>query len=116
MSGKVQYGPYNVTQGGKGAVVADPPPITATAVSGGAEPSWPTTEYETVVDGGVNWTAIFARVAQGTVLSVVDQRIFQHDQYQYPSQYFQYGSVTWTSGANEGLSVAVRDSGAVSST
>jgi len=115
MGGKNSYGPYNVTQGGQGAIVADPPAITATASTGSIEPAWPTTEYATVVDGGVTWTAIFARVAEGTVGNVLNSQIFQHDQAHYPDHYFQYGKLVWTSGANKGLSSAVRDSGGVSS-
>jgi len=110
MGGKSSYGPYNVTQGGVGAVVADPAPVTETATSGATEPAWPTTEYATVAGGGITWTAIFARVVEGVVTRVINPSIFQHDLTVYPNHYFQYGSITWLTGANAGHSCAVRDS------
>jgi len=114
MGGKNSYGPYNVTQGGVGNVVADPVTPTATGNTSGSEPPWPTTEYATVGDGGIVWTAIYARVCEGTVGNVFNQQVFQHDQTHYPDHYFQYGQIVFTSGGNIGLSCAVRDSGGVS--
>jgi hypothetical protein len=113
MGGKNSYGPFNPLQGGIGAVVADPPNyIAVTAESGGSEPSWPTTEYATVTDGGMVWTAIFARTVVGTVnpLGMINSAIFQHGLVDYPDHYFQYGTITWLTGGNTGLSSAVRDS------
>ena len=115
MGGKYTYGPYNVTQGGTGAIVADPVAPTAKATTSSYEPPWPTTEYATVGDGGLVWTAVYARVGLGTVGNVFNQQIFQHDQAQYPDEYFQYGSLTFLTGANAGLSSAIRDSGGVTS-
>jgi hypothetical protein len=113
---KPTYGPFNPLQGGVGAVVADPAAVTATATSGSSEPTWPFIEFDTVVDGGVTWTAILARVAVGAVLpyGFVNLAVFQHTLSVYPDHYFQYGSITWLTGANTGLSSAVRDSFGVS--
>ena len=111
MGGKSSYGPYNVTQGGVGAVIADPAAPVATATSGATEPVWPTTEYATVVDGGVTWTAIYARTTEGVAGTVFNQTTFQHNLTEYPPHYFQYGTIKWLTGENKGYSCDVRDSG-----
>jgi uncharacterized phage protein (TIGR02218 family) len=97
-----------------GAVIADPTAPTAAAVSGATEPVWPTTEYATVVDNGVTWTAIYARVTTGVAGSVMNQTTFQHNLNEYPNHYFQYGKITWLTGENKGYSCDVRDSLGVS--
>lgn len=110
MSTKQPFGPYDVTQGGIAGIVQDPTPPTATATSGATEPAWPTVEYDTVVDGGITWTAILARVSTGQVTSKLNQVLFQHDKVSYPDHYWQYGSLKWLTGANAGLSVSIQDS------
>jgi hypothetical protein len=110
MVGKTMYGPYDATQGGLNNIVADPAVPSATAVSGGAHPVWPTTEYATVVDGGITWTAILARVVQGAVYKVLNPATFQHQLTNYPDHYFQYGTLVWLTGANAGYSSPIRDS------
>jgi hypothetical protein len=45
---------YNALQGGRGAIIADPTPPTATSVSGATEPVWPTSPGATIPDGGVS--------------------------------------------------------------
>jgi len=104
------YGPGNYGQGGFDSLVADPVVPEVYNLSGGSEPSWPTTEYATVVDGGITWTAILARVGKGTVTGDINRVLFQHGMDQYPDHYFQYGTVTWLTGANAGHSCDVRDS------
>jgi hypothetical protein len=110
MGGKTDYNSYSTTQGGVGGVVADPPTPTATANSGATEPTWPTTEYDTVVDGGVTWTAIYARRTQGSVVGVLNPAVFQHDKTVYPHHYFQYGTLKWLTGLNAGVEMDIRDS------
>ena len=110
MGGKSSYGPYNVTQGGVGQVVADPATPAVHASSGAHEPAWPTSEYATVVDGGITWTAIYARKTVGTVTGVLNPAVFQHNKGVYPNHYFQYGQLTWLTGANKGYTVDLRDS------
>jgi hypothetical protein len=110
MGGKDSYGPYNSTQGGIAGVVADPPAYTGSGTSGATEPTWPTTEFDTVVDGGVTWTAIFARTVTGVVGTVLNPATFQHNLIAYPSKYFQYGTITFVTGDNAGYSGSVRDS------
>jgi hypothetical protein len=133
MGGKENYNDYAITQGGKGNVVADPTTPTATAVSGVAEPVWPTVPYELAItlnpppaadpsddsaaralsdvhDGGVTWTAMYARKTQGAVLGRLNAMTFQHDRVIYPSHYFQYGTLIWLTGQNAGIQVDVRDS------
>src|SRR5208283_2849127 len=109
MGGKSDGGDYNVLQGGVGQYVADPVPPTATATSGATEPAWPAVEGGVVSDGGITWTAILARVAEGTVTGVLNPATFQHDLTAYPSHYFQYGTVTWLTGDNAGFSCDIRD-------
>lgn len=110
MSGKNSYGPYDVSQGGVGNVIADPIVNAQTATSGAAEPTWPTTEYATVTDGGVTWTAIYARTTTGVVEGVLNQQVFQHNKTVYPSHFFQYGVLQWLTGNNAGFTSAIRDS------
>ena len=110
MGGKSHYGPYNVTQGGRGSIIPDPITPTATATSGSTEPNWPTTLYATVQDGGVTWTAILARKTVGTVVGVLNQAVVQHNKTVYPNHYFQYGTLKWLTGKNAGFKVDIRDS------
>ena len=110
MGGKTNYQDYAVTQGGVGNIVADPVVPTVMATSGATEPAWPTSEYATVVDGEVTWTAVYARVAEGEVLGVLNPAVFQHNLTTYPHHYFQYGVLTWLTGANAGFTVDLRDS------
>ncbi len=130
MGGKENYNDYAITQGGVGNVVADPTPPTATATSGATEPAWPTVAYSVAVtdstqplgsaannpalaqvaDGGVIWTAFYARKTQGAVLGRLNAMTFQHDRVVYPSHFFQYGTLIWLTGQNAGLQVDVRDS------
>jgi hypothetical protein len=132
MGGKNSYGPYDVGQGGTSNIVPDPTPPTATATSGATEPHWPTVALEAallihppvgsdasaahalsdVQDGGVTWTAFYARRAQGAVLARLNAATFQHDRSIYPQHYFQYGTLIWLTGQNAGLSVDIRDSAA----
>jgi hypothetical protein len=113
MTGKNSNNGYNVLQGGVGNIIADPSPPTDTATSGGAEPTWPTTLYDTVADGGVTWTAIYARKTTGVVNGVLNGSVFQHTKTVYPNHYFQYGTLTWLTGANAGFECDIRDSGGV---
>jgi len=112
MGGKDSYGPYNPTQGGVAGIVADPSgaSYSATGVSGGTEPDWPLAEGATVVDGSVTWTAIYARTVHGVVGTVLNAATFQHDLIQYPSEYFQYGTITFVTGDNAGYSGSIRAS------
>ena len=109
--GKNSFGPYNVTQGG-GFEVFAPTKLAhgPTALSGATEPVWPTTEYATVVDGGITWTAIFARKMTGAVTGVLSSQVFQHGKIVYPAHYFQYGFMKWLTGANAGRRIDIRDS------
>jgi uncharacterized phage protein (TIGR02218 family) len=110
MTSKSNYGPYNVSQGGVSSIVADPVINRVSGTSGATEPNWPASEYATVVDGGITWTAVLARATQGTVTGVINPAVFQHDKTAYPTHYFQYGIVKWLTGANAGFTCDVRDS------
>ena len=109
MGGK-NYGPYNVAQGGTSDLVVDPPIPEVFSNSGSTEPTWPTTEYGTVTDGGVIWTAIYARKCTGSVTGSVNRALFQHGLTNYPDHYFQYGKVKFLTGKNAGKTCDVRDS------
>jgi hypothetical protein len=110
MGGKTDYQAYSVTQGGVGQVIADPIVDRRTSYSGAVEPVWPMTEYATIVDGEVTWTAIFARKTRGAVIGEQTPAVFQHDRIVYPHHYFQYGKLTWITGENAGFVLDIRDS------
>jgi hypothetical protein len=110
MGGKTSYGAYSVTQGGVGNVVLDPIVNSIGVQSGASEPNWPKVQYATIVDGGVVWTAVYARKTKGTVMGVLNPAVFQHDRLVYPHHYFQYGVLTWLTGNNAGLTIDIRDS------
>lgn len=98
---------------GAGATVPDQLSYNAqTVTTGASEPDWVTGNLNTTSDpGGFTWTAIYARVTDGaSVTGVISGTMFQHNKTVYPDHYFQYGSITFTSGRNTGFSCAVRDS------
>ena len=109
MGGKSNYNAWSLLQ--LGYFYPQPPAYpAATGVSGATEPAWPASEGATVVDGGITWTAILARVGEGTVTGVLNQATFQHSLGAYPHHYFQYGKLTWVTGNNAGYSCDIRDS------
>lgn len=108
--GKQAYGPYDSTQGGTSDIVADPAIPEVYVTSGATEPTWPTTLYDTVDDGSVIWTAIYARVNSGEVTGAINRALFQHNMSQYPDHYFQYGTVVFLTGKNAGRTSDIRDS------
>jgi hypothetical protein len=110
MSGKDNYNGYSVTQGGIGNIIADPHVNRQTRMSGAAEPNWPAVEYATIVDGGVTWTAIYARKTVGTVTGVLNAQVFQHNKLVFPNHFFQYGVLLWLTGRNAGFTTPIRDS------
>ena len=110
MSGKDNYNGYSVTQGGLGNIIADPVINFATALSAGSEPAWPTVEYATVTDGGLTWTAIYARKTLGAVTGVLNAQVFQHNKTVFPNHFFQYGVLLWVTGRNAGFTTPIRDS------
>lgn len=81
-------------------------------ISGGSEPSWPGGIGGTVVDGGITWTAVGARVVIGTVTVPTDFRTFTASGINIAGDWFGEGRVTWLTGDNAGESRRVRsDSG-----
>ena len=110
MSGKDNYNGYSVTQGGIGNIIADPHVNRQTRMSGAAEPNWPAVEYATIVDGGITWTAIYARKTVGTVTGVLNAQVFQHNKLVFPNHFFQYGVLLWLTGRNAGFTTPIRDS------
>jgi uncharacterized phage protein (TIGR02218 family) len=109
--GKNTSNNYNVTESGGFDVIAPTGPASTSKVTSGAhEPTWPTTLYATVHDGGVTWTAIYARKTTGTVTGLLSPQIFQHNKLVYPAHYFQYGYLIWLTGNNAGRRIDIRDS------
>ncbi len=94
---------------GVGGYAQTPALDLQTGTTGATEPVWPTVEGGTVVDNDVTWTAIRARVAQGTVTQAVDRVTFFDANNPYPALYFQYGYIKWLTGRNAGYKVEIRD-------
>jgi hypothetical protein len=77
--------------------------------TGGTEPTWPTTMGDMVVDSGGNtWRAIRARICFGSVTGVFNNATFEDISRVEDAGYFQYGTLTWLSGYNQGLSIEIR--------
>lgn len=79
-----------------------------TGISGGTEPTWPTVLGNTVVDGGVTWTAIRGRRLVGTVATVTDRRTFTATGVSVAADYFGEGFITFLTGDNAGDTRRVR--------
>jgi hypothetical protein len=80
---------------------------SSTGVTGGVEPTWPTTLGATVVDNGITWTAIRAYRQNGVVASVASRRVFQAINIDDPTgeeaPWWRGGTILWLTGANAGL-------------
>lgn len=98
----------SITAMGQG-IVADPPLNIKWGTSGATEPAWPTTAGATVTDGQITWRAVRARKIEGTVYSTFNRGRFESTELGVmPDRFFQYGVIEWTSGANRGFSMEVR--------
>lgn len=76
--------------------------------TGEAEPAWPTVSGGTVEDGQVTWTAVPARSVSGSVSGTGNRAVFVSGALgSFPINFFQYGTLTWTSGQNVGLEMDI---------
>jgi hypothetical protein len=93
----------------QGGIVADPTVTLSYGVTGGAEPAWPAALGAIVGDGQVSWKAVRARQLTGTVSGTFNRARFEcADLAWVEDRYFQYGLLTWSSGANAGFRMEVR--------
>ncbi len=74
---------------------------TTDGISGGTEPTWPTTYFSTVGDGTVEWTAIYAYQNDTTVFNTISTRHFTVET-TYPASGSTNGG-PWTNGYVEFL-------------
>lgn len=88
--------------------------VTVGGTTDAAEPTWDTTIGNTTVEaGGVEYVTQEAWTKQGTVTSVAaDNQGFVDVSRTEPDHWFRGGQITWTSGANNGLSVDIKSSAA----
>ncbi len=75
------------------------------------EPAWNTTIGQTTVEAdGVEWETFEAWTKQGSATGVTSRRVFTDTVRSEVDQWFRFGSVTWTSGSNNGISQQVKRS------
>lgn len=94
---------------GQSRVVQTPAFNMKYGIAGAVEPTWVTTEGASFTDAnGITWQAIRARRVRGTVTGVFGRANFSAEGLSaYPDDYFQYGVLTWLTGANEQLKIEV---------
>lgn len=100
----------NYTPGaGQARIVGTPAFTMKYGTSGAVEPAWPAALGAVFTDAnGLQWQAILARQAPGTVTGVFGRANFSAEGLSaYPDDYFQYGVLTWQTGENAGLQVEV---------
>lgn len=82
---------------------------TTGGTSGASEPTWPTAVGSTVADNTVTWEAFEAWTQQGTVSEFHDRTIFRDASLGQADDWFRFGTILWTGGANEGITMEVRE-------
>lgn len=83
---------------------------TVAGTTGGSEPIWNTTIGGTTVDGSVTWEAIQALTLDGTVTAVTSARQFTDSSRVEATGFWQFGKLTWLTGANAGKQIEVKSS------
>lgn len=82
---------------------------TTAGTSDSSEPTWNTTISGTTTDGTVTWTTIQALTVIGTLTGVGDKQTFQDTGRTEAVDYFDQGTITFTSGANNGITRQVKE-------
>ena len=79
----------------------------AAGTSGASEPAWDTGIGNETADGTATWAAIQALTVTGAVTGVTDRRRFADTSLVEADGFWDFGVLTWSSGANAGLVMEV---------
>jgi hypothetical protein len=76
--------------------------------SGGSEPAWNTTIGGTTTDNTVTWVTMNALVMTGSVTAKTSNQVFADSTITEVNNFWQFGKIVWTSGANNGYQMEIK--------
>jgi hypothetical protein len=82
-----------------------------TGVTGAAEPLWPTVAGTVIADGSTTWLCTVASKRSGSLTAVYSKSYVEDRARTEATGWYNYGTLKFTSGVNEGVKVSVRSFG-----